>query len=92
MEFEIEEAWKTEFLCNSDIYILFFLVIMLRRFLSYNNVPQLTRKEAALARAKAKFRQRYLLNLNFDHIPVENQIVLMFPGRGSQRVGMGCKV
>lgn len=53
---------------------------------------KMTRKEAVLARAKAKFQQRYLLNLNFNHIPIEEQIVLMFPGYGSQRIGMGCKV
>lgn len=28
----------------------------------------------------------------FDHIPLEEQIVCLFPGQGAQYVGMGSKV
>ncbi|GMS83989.1 hypothetical protein PENTCL1PPCAC_6164, partial [Pristionchus entomophagus] len=30
--------------------------------------------------------------INFDHIPIENQVVLLFPGQGAQFVGMGKKL
>ncbi|CAJ0956077.1 unnamed protein product, partial [Mesorhabditis belari] len=30
--------------------------------------------------------------INFDHIPIEDQCVLLFPGQGAQFVGMGKKV
>lgn len=30
--------------------------------------------------------------LSFDHIPLEQQVVLLFPGQGAQFVGMGKQV
>ncbi|GMR36221.1 hypothetical protein PMAYCL1PPCAC_06416, partial [Pristionchus mayeri] len=30
--------------------------------------------------------------INFDHIPIQNQVVLLFPGQGAQFVGMGKKL
>ncbi|KAI6183218.1 PKS-AT domain-containing protein [Aphelenchoides bicaudatus] len=39
---------------------------------------------------KALKKEAYLKNgLNFDHIPIEKQIFLLFPGQGEQHVGMG---
>lgn len=39
-----------------------------------------------------KHKKRKLTQLNFDHIPIEEQIVVLFPGQGAQHVGMGSKV
>lgn len=41
---------------------------------------------------KHKILLKRILNLNFDHIPIEEQAVIMFPGQGTQYVGMGKKV
>lgn len=30
--------------------------------------------------------------LDFNHIPIEEQVVVLFPGQGTQHVGMGKKV
>uniref|UniRef100_F1KZH2 Malonyl-CoA-acyl carrier protein transacylase n=1 Tax=Ascaris suum TaxID=6253 RepID=F1KZH2_ASCSU len=38
-----------------------------------------------------KHKKRKLTQLNFDHIPIEEQIVVLFPGQGAQHVGMGSK-
>uniref|UniRef100_A0A7E4VQ53 Malonyl-CoA:ACP transacylase (MAT) domain-containing protein n=1 Tax=Panagrellus redivivus TaxID=6233 RepID=A0A7E4VQ53_PANRE len=39
-----------------------------------------------------KYKTRKLTQLNFDHIPIEDQVVALFPGQGAQHVGMGQKV
>ncbi|VDM71735.1 unnamed protein product, partial [Strongylus vulgaris] len=36
-------------------------------------------------------RKRASNVINFDHIPLEDQIVCLFPGQGAQYVGMGSK-
>ncbi|KHN75639.1 Malonyl-CoA-acyl carrier protein transacylase, mitochondrial [Toxocara canis] len=42
--------------------------------------------------ANEKHKKRKLVQLNFDHIPIEEHIVVLFPGQGSQHVGMGSKL
>lgn len=41
---------------------------------------------------KQKFQSRKMTQLNFDHIPIEEQIVALFPGQGAQHLKMGEKV
>ncbi|KAL3121070.1 hypothetical protein niasHT_005330 [Heterodera trifolii] len=37
-------------------------------------------------------KRKHLLQLNFDHIPIIDQVVLMFPSQGAQHLQMGKKV
>ncbi|VDK65582.1 unnamed protein product [Anisakis simplex] len=39
-----------------------------------------------------RHKKRKIFQLNFDHIPIEEQIVALFPGQGAQHVGMGSKL
>uniref|UniRef100_A0AC34QPX4 Malonyl-CoA:ACP transacylase (MAT) domain-containing protein n=1 Tax=Panagrolaimus sp. JU765 TaxID=591449 RepID=A0AC34QPX4_9BILA len=41
---------------------------------------------------KQKFQSRKMTQLNFDHIPIEEQVVALFPGQGAQYLKMGEKV
>ena len=41
---------------------------------------------------RSKYKARKLPALNFDHIPIEEQVVALFPGQGSQHLKMGQKV
>ena len=43
-------------------------------------------------KSKDQFKSRKLSKLNFDHIPIDEQVVALFPGQGAQHLKMGEKV
>ncbi|MFH4975159.1 hypothetical protein AB6A40_001868 [Gnathostoma spinigerum] len=49
-------------------------------------------KAAIKERIAKKHIKKKIHRLNFDHIPIENQVFILFPGQGSQFVGMGKKI
>jgi [acyl-carrier-protein] S-malonyltransferase len=42
--------------------------------------------------SRDRFKRKTITTLNFDHIPIEDRVVVLFPGQGSQVVGMGEKL
>lgn len=59
----------------------------LNRFLE-NKAPKIVEK----AGNKIDDRRRDALKLDFSQIPIEEQVVVLFPGQGAQYVGIGKKV
>ncbi|CAI4230866.1 unnamed protein product [Auanema sp. JU1783] len=53
-----------------------------------------TSKELLAEKRKAKYgnKKKSTGVIVFDHIPIEDQVVLLFPGQGAQFVGMGSKL
>ncbi|GMT14247.1 hypothetical protein PFISCL1PPCAC_5544, partial [Pristionchus fissidentatus] len=52
-----------------------------------------TAADAVRESRKMKYGKKAAVSkLDFDHIPIENQVVLLFPGQGAQFVGMGKKL
>ncbi|VDO25993.1 unnamed protein product [Onchocerca flexuosa] len=59
----------------------------LHRFLE-NKTPKIVEK----VDNKTDDRRRNAWKLDFSHIPIEEQVVVLFPGQGAQYVGIGKKV
>lgn len=57
----------------------------LHRFLAKNEASKAMETDANKAEDKWK-------KLDFKHIPIEQQVVVLFPGQGAQHIGMGKRV
>ncbi|KAH7727481.1 ADP-specific Phosphofructokinase/Glucokinase conserved region family protein [Aphelenchoides avenae] len=54
-----------------------------------------SKKKSPADKAREKQRQKAMdasSEISFDHVPIEDQVFVLFPGQGSQKVGMGEKV
>ncbi|VDM97791.1 unnamed protein product [Thelazia callipaeda] len=59
----------------------------LHRFLAKNTISEKENiKDGARRKTKASAK------LDFSHIPIEKQVVVLFPGQGAQHIGMGEKI
>lgn len=76
-------------------FLFFFetLKIFLQNFEDDLKIKDKSRSiKASIERNKKKILTKRILNLNFDHIPIQDQTVIMFPGQGAQHLRMGTKV
>uniref|UniRef100_A0A0N5ANK8 PKS_AT domain-containing protein n=1 Tax=Syphacia muris TaxID=451379 RepID=A0A0N5ANK8_9BILA len=88
----IEDAasYSDAFSTDIDSFATFPYPRQVRRFILIYNYALIHRMKTA-AKVKEGLQKQKEKKINFCHLPIEKQVVILFPGQGSQFIGMGSK-